>query len=138
MKFTTIITEELHCFFFNKGRIDCDESHFTYPTGKECANYQDKNFKPVFDVNFTDKDEEDKANDLCKTAPTNATRQFCIFDYFVTGDPEVAKATLRAGIAAQKLQTALSVFSYFNSSSNDVTTFWQERPPPLLSVQSIT
>lgn len=96
--------------FGESWRIKCDSSYFTYPMGKVCADFQNPNFVPVYVVDFgSDAAEKTKAEKLCQSAPTDTVKDNCIFDYFVTRDSQVANATLRAGIDAHDIQTALDL-----------------------------
>ena len=93
---------------FFSGQIDCSDSHFSYSSGMTCSDYQHPEFRPVFEVNFgMETEAQQAAEDMCSSAPSDEQRSFCIFDYFITGDPLFATTTLQTGIDETNIMKAL-------------------------------
>jgi hypothetical protein len=95
-----------HCKSF-AGRIQSDQSLFSYPPGKTADDYQDVDFVPVFEVDFgSDTAAEQKANDICSTG-TQKQKEQCIFDFFLTGSESFANNTLNTAVAAAATQAEM-------------------------------
>jgi hypothetical protein len=74
--------------FYFKGVTLASDSLFTYPMGKTHASYQNPSFVPVFEPPAPDPGAAQRAQDICGD---NAE---CKFDYFLTGNENIAKATV--------------------------------------------
>ncbi|XP_022088953.1 sushi domain-containing protein 2-like [Acanthaster planci] len=85
--------EEIHYKFCQKWQIEQEDSLFRYPAGKGPSDYRDESFIPVF---WSESDPIDEnVLEICG----NDTR--CAFDYAVTGDENIARAT-RGAVASYK------------------------------------
>lgn len=70
-------------------KVVCDDSHFTYPPGKDYDSFQDDDFVPHLDAPDLDKlSPEDVA--ACKGSYE------CLYDLSITGNVEMATGTLTA------------------------------------------
>ena len=75
---------------FVLGIIDTPfQSLFTYGEGKSWEDYYDPNYKPTYDITFSDPKIEAAAIANCKGD------KFCLFDIAATGNIDVGMSTLQ-------------------------------------------
>ena len=79
----------MHCTYI--GRITAAESIFRYGPGESTLTYRNASFTPLFEIPSDDAIAEEARN-LCTAAGTLDKK--CIYDYYLTGDADFAKATM--------------------------------------------
>ena len=105
-------------YYFNNpcyspiGRINCTHSVFWYKdvTTVSCDDYVKPDFRPVFEVDFgTDAAKKAKAEDICKDSANDRIKDTCIYDYFMTGNEELAAATASSQNTVQEVASVLGM-----------------------------
>lgn len=81
--------------FIFTGQITAEESLFFYSDGTTTSDYSNPDFMPTFKSDIV-------PNDDISTHCQGNTE--CIFDYVVSGNPDVATATLQANVIYTELE----------------------------------